>query len=163
MLDIACGSGVWGSGITEADREARIVAQDYAAILDLTRRCAQSSGVLGRFKFLPGDLNEVEFGEAAYDLALLGLIVHGEGERASRRLFVRLRHALKPGGRLAIVALLASPDRAGPLAPVLSRWRCWLKRPKAEPTRSKSRPPGSRTPGSMRSKPRRSASTPRPS
>ncbi len=119
VLDVACGSGIWGIGIAEADREARIVAQDYAAILDLTRGYAQSSGVLDRFEFLPGDLNEVDFGEASYDLALLGHIVHGEGERASRRLFARLRYALKPGGRLAIVDLIPNPDRTGPPAPVL--------------------------------------------
>ncbi|MDQ3918494.1 MAG: methyltransferase domain-containing protein, partial [Acidobacteriota bacterium] len=67
-----------------------------------------------RFDFLAGDLKEVDFGESQYDVALLGNILHSEGEESSRDLLRRLHRALRPGGRVVVIDMLPNDARTGP-------------------------------------------------
>ncbi len=144
VLDLACGSAVWSLAIAEADREARVVAQDFPGVLEETRAYVAREGCAGRFDYLPGDLNEVSFGREKFDLTLLGNIVHSLGEGPARSLFARLHPALRPQGRLAIIDFIPDEDRTGPPAPVLfalnmllqteegdsftlSQYRAWLE------------------------------------
>ena len=113
-MDVACGSGVWGIAVAEADPEARITAQDFPAMLAVTRNYLKRHGVERQFDFLPGDLKTTDFGRAQYDLALLGNILHSEGEESSRSLLRRLHAALRPGGRVVIIEFLPNDDRTGP-------------------------------------------------
>jgi ubiquinone/menaquinone biosynthesis C-methylase UbiE len=119
ILDIASGSGIWGIALAEADPEARVTAQDFPGLLPLTRRYAERHDVAGRFDYLGGDLKQVEFPAGAYDLAILGNIVHSEGEAASRALFQRLRPALRPGGRVVIIDMIPDDERTGPPYPLI--------------------------------------------
>ena len=114
VIDVACGSGIWGIGIAEADKEARITAQDFPGLFETTRTFLKRHNVEDRYDFLPGDLKEVDFGENRYDVALLGNIVHSEGEDSSRDLFKRLHRALKPGGRIVIIDMIPNNERTGP-------------------------------------------------
>jgi 2-polyprenyl-3-methyl-5-hydroxy-6-metoxy-1,4-benzoquinol methylase len=118
ILDIACGSAVWSIPFAEANARTRVTAQDFPALLPLTRQYAERHGVAAQYDYLPGDLNDVELGEARYDLVLLGNIVHSEGERSARSLFRRLHRALAPGGRIAIADMVPHDDRTGPAFPV---------------------------------------------
>jgi ubiquinone/menaquinone biosynthesis C-methylase UbiE len=144
VLDVAAGSGIWGISIAEADPRARITAQDFSGILPITREYAERHGVGSRFEYLEGDLKELDLGENRFDAAVLGNIVHSEGEVSSRDLFGRLRRALKPGGRLAIIDMIPNDARTGPPFPLifalemllhtdtgdtytLSDYRQWLK------------------------------------
>jgi ubiquinone/menaquinone biosynthesis C-methylase UbiE len=114
VLDVAAGSGVWGIAFAEADPSARVTAQDFPGVLPTTREYVGRHGLEERFDFLAGDLKEVDFGEAQYDVAVLGNIVHSEGEDSSRDLFRRLHRALKPGGRIVIIDMLPNDARTGP-------------------------------------------------
>jgi len=118
IIDIACGSGVWGIAIAEADPEARITAQDFPAVLSVTREFLKRHGVEAQYDFLPGNLREADFGAARYDVAILGNIVHSEGERSSRDLFRRLYKALRPGGQIVIIDTIPNEARTGPPFPV---------------------------------------------
>lgn len=118
VIDIACGSGVWGIAIAEADPEARITAQDFPAVLRVTREFLKRHDVEAQYDFLSGNLQEVDFGAERYDVALLGNIVHSEGERSSRDLFRRLHQALRPGGQIVIIDTVPNEDRTGPPFPV---------------------------------------------
>ncbi len=119
VLDVGCGSGVWGIAMAEADAAARLTAQDFPAVLDHTRRFLEQHGVADRYDFLPGDLNQVAYGQARYDLALLGNIVHSEGESASRALFRNLHAALRPGGRVVVIDMIPNDGRTGPFFPLM--------------------------------------------
>jgi ubiquinone/menaquinone biosynthesis C-methylase UbiE len=119
VLDVGCGSGVWGIAIAEADSGARVTAQDLPKVLEQTRSYLERHGLANRYDFLPGDLHRVEFLAEEYDLALLGHIVHSESEVSSRRLFKRLQQALKPGGRLAIIDMIPNEERSGPPFPLI--------------------------------------------
>jgi ubiquinone/menaquinone biosynthesis C-methylase UbiE len=114
VLDVACGSGVWGIAYAEADRQARLTLQDFPAVLEHTRGYLERAGVLDRCDFLPGDLKRVDFGADRYDVALLGNIVHSEGEASSRDLFARLHRALAPGGRVVVIDMVPDEGRTGP-------------------------------------------------
>ncbi len=118
VLDVACGSGVWGIAMAEADRAARIVAQDFPGVLATTRQYVRRHHVGNQFEYLPGDLKTVDFGTRRFDVALLGNIVHSEGERSSRQLFKRLHRAIKPGGCVAIIDMIPNDLRTGPPFPI---------------------------------------------
>jgi len=118
VLDVACGSGVWGIAFAEAHPQTRVTAQDFPGMLEETRQYLKRHGVEGRYDFLPGDLKQAGFGRDRYDVALLGNIAHSEGERSTRDLFRRLFPALRKGGRIAIVDMIPHDDRSGPPFPV---------------------------------------------
>jgi hypothetical protein len=100
--------------VAEADPSARITMQDFPGVLEHTREYVRRHGIADRCEYLPGDLKQVDFGEGRYDLALLGNIVHSEGEASSRDLFRRLHRALRSQGQVAVVDLLPNEDRTGP-------------------------------------------------
>lgn len=119
ILDVACGSGVWGIAIAEADPQARITAQDFPGVLAETKKYVKQHGLEARFDYLPGDLKQAPFGQERFDIALLGNIVHSEGEQSSRKLFHKLHRALRSGGRIAIIDMVPNDKRSGPPFPLL--------------------------------------------
>lgn len=119
LADLACGSGVWGIAIAEADEKARVTAQDFPRVLEITRHYLKRHGVQHRYDFLPGDLKQVELGVEQFDVVFFGNIIHSEGEMAGRTLFKRAYSALKPGGRIAIVDKVPNDERSGPPYPLL--------------------------------------------
>jgi ubiquinone/menaquinone biosynthesis C-methylase UbiE len=114
VLDVACGSGIWGISLAEADPRARVTAQDFPGVLPTTREYVERHGLTERFDYLAGDLKEVDFGEGRYDVALLGNIVHSEGEQSSRELFRKLRRALGVGGRVVVIDMIPNDARTAP-------------------------------------------------
>jgi ubiquinone/menaquinone biosynthesis C-methylase UbiE len=118
VVDVGAGSGIWGIAVAERDAKTRVTAQDFPAMLNVTREYLKRHGVERQFDFLPGDLKIVDFGHEQYDLALLGNILHSEGEESSRNLLQRLHAALRPGGRVVIIDMLPNDDRTGPPFPI---------------------------------------------
>lgn len=114
VLDVGAGSGIWGIRFAEEHPGARVTAHDFPGLLDHTRRYVERHGLAERFSYLAGDLKDLDFGRERFDLAILGNIVHSEGEASNRSLFRRLHGALRPGGRIAIVDMIPSDDRSGP-------------------------------------------------
>ncbi len=114
VLDVACGSGIWGIAIAKADPQSRIVAHDLSEILEITKDYVKENHVEEQFSYLPGDLRVLEFGEDRYDLAILGNIIHFEGEPSSRALLKRIYRSLKDSGRIAIIDIIPHEDLTGP-------------------------------------------------
>ncbi|MDB5292780.1 MAG: aziB2 [Phycisphaerales bacterium] len=113
VLDLAAGSGVWSVALAEASRHVHVTAIDWPAVLPATRKVAQRHGVIDRFRFVPGDLMDADFGRD-HHIATLGHILHSEGEARSRRLLQKTFDALAPGGTVAIAEFIADEDRTGP-------------------------------------------------
>ena len=118
IVDVACGSGVWSIPYAEANPKTRVTAQDFPVVLKTTRSYLKRHGVASQYDYLPGNLKAVDFGVDRYDLALLGNIVHSEGERSARDLLRRLHRALVPGGRVVILDMVPNDDRTAPSFPV---------------------------------------------
>jgi SAM-dependent methyltransferase len=113
VLDLAAGSGVWGIALAQASPNVAVRAVDWAQVLRVTKRTTERFGLEGRFTFVEGDLAAADFG-AGHDVAVLGHILHSEGEDRSRSLVRKTFDALAPGGTIAIAEFLVDEDRRGP-------------------------------------------------
>lgn len=114
QLDIGTGSGVWGIGLAQQSPQISVTAQDWPGVLDVTRKMATRFGLIDRFKFLPGDFHDVDFG-TGYNLVTIGHILHSEGVERSRQLLKKAAAALAPKGTIVISEFLVNPDRTGPM------------------------------------------------
>jgi ubiquinone/menaquinone biosynthesis C-methylase UbiE len=114
VLDIAAGSGIWGIALAQQSPRVRVTAQDWPAMIPITKRITQKFGVADRFSYVEGDVLEADFG-SGYDIATLGHILHTEGEERSRKLLKKTFKALKPGGTIAIAEWLVNNQRTKPL------------------------------------------------
>ena len=114
VLDLAAGSGIWGIALTQKSPRVRVIALDWAGMIPTTKRFTQKFGVADRFNYVEGDLLEANFGNG-YDLAILGHILHSEGEERSRLLLKKTFRALKVGGTIAIAEWLVNDERTEPV------------------------------------------------
>jgi ubiquinone/menaquinone biosynthesis C-methylase UbiE len=113
VLDLAAGSGVWGIALAQQSPQARVTAVDWPTVTPVTRRVAGRFGVGDRVECVNGDLMEVDFG-TGFQVAVLGHILHSEGEERSRSLLRKVYQALAPGGTVVIAEMLPNDDRTGP-------------------------------------------------
>ncbi|HEY1628306.1 MAG TPA: methyltransferase, partial [Tepidisphaeraceae bacterium] len=113
VLDLAAGSGVWGIALAQKSPLVRVTAVDWAGVIPVTKRIARRFGLIDRFRFVEGDILEVNFGRD-HHLATLGHILHSEGEKRSRKLLARTFKSLAPGGTIAIAEFTPNDDRSGP-------------------------------------------------
>jgi SAM-dependent methyltransferase len=113
VLDLGAGSGVWGIVLATHFPQARVTAVDFPVVLEVTKQNAEKHGMADRFRFLPGDLLTADFG-VQYDVAMLGHILHSEGEKRGRQLLAKVFKSLAPGGTIAIAEWLVNRTRTGP-------------------------------------------------
>jgi SAM-dependent methyltransferase len=113
VLDLAAGSGVWGIALAEQSPQVQVTAVDWPRVLEVTRRLAARHGVADRFRYVVGDLRDADFG-TGHHVAVLGHILHSEGEARSRALVKKTFAALAPGGTAAVAEWLTAEDRSGP-------------------------------------------------
>lgn len=111
---------MWGIGIAEAQPAARLTLQDLPPVLEtVAREKVARHGLAERTRFLPGSYRDMELGAGDYDLAILGNIIHMEGDDGTRRLFGKVHRALRPGGRLLIIDMVPNDARTGPPFPLI--------------------------------------------
>ena len=114
VLDLAAGSGVWGIALAQASPKVRVTAVDWEGIIPLTSNMTEKFGLKNQFSFVADDLETADFGEG-HDIAMLGHILHSEGEHRGRDLVRRTFRALVPGGTIAIAEWLVNSDRTEPV------------------------------------------------
>lgn len=114
VLDLAAGSGVWGLTIAQQSPQVHVTALDWAGVIPVAKKNAERFGLTDRVKYLEGDLLTTAFG-TGYHLAILGHIIHSEGEVRSRQLLPKVFEALATGGTIAIAEWLVNEDRTGPI------------------------------------------------
>jgi ubiquinone/menaquinone biosynthesis C-methylase UbiE len=145
VLDVAAGSAAWSLPFAQASPTLRVTVLDYPEVTPVAREYAQMFGVGDRYDYLEGDLRTIDFGQKAYDVVILGHIIHSEGEKHGKNLIAKSYRALKPGGTLVIAEMVPNDTRTGPLLPLLfglnmilhtnegdvftmAQYREWLKR-----------------------------------
>jgi ubiquinone/menaquinone biosynthesis C-methylase UbiE len=119
LLDVAAGSGVWAIGAAEVEPRVRPTIQDLPETMEHARRFVARAKLGDRVAWLPGDLRKIDFGTSAFEAAVLGHIVHSEGEAHSRALFRKVAKALVPGGTIVVVDFVPEADRSSPPLPLL--------------------------------------------
>jgi SAM-dependent methyltransferase len=113
VLDVGAGAAPWSLAITARASGCAVTALDLAPVLEVTRSAVSAAKREAQYRYVPGDMFDVELG-GPYDLVLLGNVCHLFSEERNRRLLRRLRSAVEPGGRLVIVDVLPAtrPDLA---------------------------------------------------
>ncbi|MGH9408851.1 MAG: methyltransferase [Vicinamibacterales bacterium] len=119
ILDVGAGSGAWTMPFARRDGAAEITAFDLPHVIKETQRIVDESGLGARYRMQPGDLGRDDFGNARYDVAVLGNICHGLTPEQNLDLLRRLHRALAPGGVLVIADMVPNEQRSGPPFPVL--------------------------------------------
>jgi 2-polyprenyl-3-methyl-5-hydroxy-6-metoxy-1,4-benzoquinol methylase len=106
LLDVGCGSAVYGLVALSRLPNARLTAQDWPVILPVAQAFAAQLGVAERVDMLAGDLRTVEFG-GPYDAVFLGHILHNYAEETCREIVRKCMSIVAPGGVVAIIEFLA--------------------------------------------------------
>ena len=113
VLDIAAGHGMYGIAIGKVFPGAVIVGQDWGNVLAVARENAREAGLAERYQTIPGSAFDVDFGPD-YDLVLVPNFAHHFDVPTNATLFKKIRAALKPGGRIAIIEFIPDEDRVSP-------------------------------------------------
>jgi ubiquinone/menaquinone biosynthesis C-methylase UbiE len=113
VLDIAAGHGLFGIEIAKQNREARIVAVDWAAVLEVARANARKAGVEARYETRPGSAFDVDYG-GPYDVALLTNFLHHFDPPTCITLLKKVRASMREGGRAAVLEFVPNEDRVSP-------------------------------------------------
>ncbi len=116
VLDIAAGHGLFGINIAKQNPDARIIALDWPAVLEVARANAEAAGLGGRWDTLPGDAFTTDF-QGPYDVILLTNFLHHFDYQTCVGLLKKVRASLAPGGRAATLEFVPNPDRVSPPMP----------------------------------------------
>ncbi|MEU7911077.1 class I SAM-dependent methyltransferase [Microbispora bryophytorum] len=127
ILDLGGGSGIFSAIWLGLNSAARSTQLDWAPINVIARRLLKERHLADRFTCIDGDLHTVEFGTAAYDIAVYSHVAHQEGPEDNIAIFAKVRAALKPGGTLVVCDYVADDDRGGPFFPLLFASEMLLK------------------------------------
>ncbi len=110
ILDIACGSGMYGFSALKRFPEARLVSVDWPGVLKLAEPTAAQMGIKDRVEFRPGDIFDADLGQG-YDLVLAANIYHHFNLGRCADLSRRLHAASAPGGFLMLVDFVPDDGR----------------------------------------------------
>lgn len=113
VLDIAAGHGMYGISVAKENPGAQVYAADWKNVLEVANGNAQAMGVGDRYHLIPGSAFETEFG-SDYDLVLVPNFLHHFDEATCTKFLKKIKAALKPGGRVAILEFMPNDDRVTP-------------------------------------------------
>lgn len=116
VLDIAAGHGLFGISVARRAPEAEIVAQDWRNVLKVAEKNAQQAEIADRYRLLPGDAFDVEFG-TGYDLVLVTNFFHHFEEATCELLVKKIFAALNSRGRMFTLEFVPNEDRVSPPIP----------------------------------------------
>ena len=118
VLDIAAGHGMYGITIALRNRKAKIVALDFPSALTVAKENAERAGVSDRYRLLPGNAFEVDFG-SGFDAVLIPNLLHSLDRTANELLLKKAYGALAVQGQLVVLEFAPYEDRVSPRIPAL--------------------------------------------
>jgi ubiquinone/menaquinone biosynthesis C-methylase UbiE len=113
VLDIAAGHGFYGIAQARHNPNAEIVAVDWPNVLEVAKENAAKAGVANRYRTIPGDAFQVEFG-TGYDVVLITNFLHHFDVPTCETFLKKVHAALAPGGRAATFEFVPNEDRISP-------------------------------------------------
>ncbi len=114
LLDLASGPGTFGCLLAEKHPALKVTLFDLPPILEVARELAGRTAAADRIGFHPGDYRADPL-PGPFDAVLYCGAAHQETPAGLRRLFSKIRGALRPGGRLWIVDMMLAPGGTAPL------------------------------------------------
>jgi C-methyltransferase len=112
VLDLACGSGVYGYVLLQRDSKATCTDIDWQNVLEVAHKVAKDMGVADRVTFRPGDILSMDYGEGEFDIAIASNILQSFDQKTNRTILSKIFKALKPGGTLVINDLIPDEERS---------------------------------------------------
>ena len=116
VLDVAAGHGLFGIAVADSVRNAEITAQDWPNVLQVALRNAKQAGIESRYRLLPGNVFDVDFGEG-YDVILLTNLLHHFDRASCTQILRKIHRALSDDGRLINLEFVPNEDRVTPPIP----------------------------------------------
>jgi len=113
VLDIAAGHGMFGLTIAKHNPAAEIYALDWKNVLAVAHENAVKFGVADRWHPIEGSAFTADYG-SGYDAVLVTNFIHHFDFPTNIALFEKVRSAMKPGGKMAIVEMAVDDDRITP-------------------------------------------------
>jgi 2-polyprenyl-3-methyl-5-hydroxy-6-metoxy-1,4-benzoquinol methylase len=113
VLDIAAGHGMYGITVAQHNPGAEIRALDWKNVLVVAHENAVKFGVAERWRAIEGSAFAADFG-SGYDLVLVTNFIHHFDVPTNIGLFEKIRAAMKPGAKMAIVEMAVNDDRITP-------------------------------------------------
>jgi len=141
VLDLGCGRGLVLLMAAQRLATGRAVGVDLWRSVDqsgnapdVTMRNAHAEGVADRIELYTGDMTNLPFGDAGFDVVVSSLAIHNIKDKAGRAKAIdEAVRVLRPGGRLAIVDISAVDEYQHRLGQTDARdvrvrplgWRMW--------------------------------------
>lgn len=116
VLDIAASHGAFGIAVAKQFSEARVVAVDWPAVLEVSKENAKESGVSDRYNTIPGSAFDVDLGEG-YDVVLLTNFLHHFDPSTIETFLRKIHGVMVPGGRVVTLEFVPNDDRITPDIP----------------------------------------------
>ncbi len=105
ILEIGCGSAVFGSTLIHRDLDSRLVLLDTAANLKRARKTIESIGADDRVQYEEGSYLEFKLEHQPFDLIVAAGILHRHTEAECKQIFANVRSHLKTGAEFVLVEI----------------------------------------------------------
>jgi ubiquinone/menaquinone biosynthesis C-methylase UbiE len=116
VLGLAVGHGLFEITLARHNPNAEVWGVDWPNVLGVASENAAAASVSGRYHTIPGSAFDVEYG-TDYDLVMITNFLHHFDVSTCEKLLVKVRDALKPGGRAVILEFVPNEDRVSPPIP----------------------------------------------
>ena len=103
ILEIGCGSAIFGSTLIHSDPDSRLVVLDTASNLRRAEKTIESIGAVDRVEMIDGDYTDFQLDRQPFDLVLATSLIHRHTEEECKQLFQNVHKHLKPAGELVVV------------------------------------------------------------
>lgn len=101
ILDVGCGSGIYGQMFAKSNPNIRVVGIDQGNVIKIAETQASQLGIESQVEYVNADFNQIEFGEG-FDLILFSNIFHGFDRETNVKLMQKAFSALKNSGSIII-------------------------------------------------------------
>ena len=111
VLDLACGSGVYGYTLLQRDPKATVTDIDWQNVLKVAHQVALDMGIAERVTYKPGDILTIDYGEEDFDIAIASNILQSFEPETNKTILSKICKSLKPGGTLVINDFVPDEER----------------------------------------------------
>ena len=103
ILEIGCGSGIFGSTFVHRDADSQLVLLDDKAGLKRAEKTIESVGAQNRVQYVESDYMEMELDHQPFDMVVAAGIAHRHSEQQCQEMFKSVYKHLKPAGEFVVV------------------------------------------------------------
>jgi len=112
VLDLACGSGIYGYTILQRDPVATVTDLDLKNVLKIAKNVAKDMDVADRVTYQVGDIVTSDYGDNTFDIAIISHFLQSFDPNTIKIILRKVYRSLVPGGALVIHEFVPDEERA---------------------------------------------------